>query len=48
LLVKYKNKGVVSALAAKEPLTQVKKVELEEYVQEYSDKVDKLKFEKQN
>ncbi|HVN72136.1 MAG TPA: hypothetical protein VMU10_08960 [Desulfomonilia bacterium] len=48
LLVKYKNKGVVSALAAKEPLTQVKKVELEEYVQEYSDKVDKLKFEKKN
>jgi septal ring factor EnvC (AmiA/AmiB activator) len=48
LLIKYKNKGVVSALAAKEPLTQVKKVELEEFIQEYSDKVDKLKFEKQN
>jgi hypothetical protein len=48
LLVKYKNKGVVSALAAKEPLTQVKKVELEEFVQEYTDKVDKLRFEKQN
>jgi uncharacterized protein YxeA len=48
LLVKYKNKGVVSALAAKEPLTQIKKVELEEYVQEYSDKIDNLKVEKKN
>jgi len=48
LLLKYKNKGVVSVIAAKEPLTQVKKVELEEYVQEYSDKIEKLKFEKKN
>ncbi|MGO9145400.1 MAG: hypothetical protein ACLQDF_03450 [Desulfomonilia bacterium] len=48
LLIKYKDKGVLSALTAKEPLTQVKKVELEEFVQEYSDKIDKSKFEKQN
>jgi chromosome segregation ATPase len=48
LLAKYRNKGVVSALAAQEPLTQINKVKLEEYVQEYSEKVEALKIEKKN
>lgn len=48
LIKMYKNKGVISALVEKEPLTQIKKVTLEEYIQEYEDKVDDLKIEKQN
>jgi chromosome segregation ATPase len=45
LVVKYKNKGVVSAIASKEPLTQIKKVELEKMTLEYADKIKELKIE---
>jgi chromosome segregation ATPase len=46
LLAKYRDKGVVSALAAQEPLTQINRVKLDEYVQEYTEKVEALKIEK--
>lgn len=36
----YRKKGVVDVLASAEPLTQLKKVELEKLVQEYLDRID--------
>lgn len=47
LIMKYENKGVIGSFAEKEPLTQIKKVALEEYIQEYTDKIDSLKIGKQ-
>ena len=47
LVDKYRNKGVGAALLAKEPLIQVKKVELEQLVQEYREKIDQQKISKQ-
>lgn len=44
LVMKYRNKGVIGSFAEKEPLTQIKKVALEEYIQEYADKIDGLKI----
>lgn len=41
LVKKYKNKGVLGALATSEPFTQIEKVELEKLCQEYLDKIDK-------
>lgn len=40
LVQAYKDKGVADVLAQKEPLTQVKKVELEQFVQEYSERIE--------
>jgi chromosome segregation ATPase len=40
----YENKGVVKSLLSKEPLIQVKKVELEKIVQDYKDKVNEQKL----
>jgi len=43
ILKGYKNKGVFTSMLEKEPFTKVKKVELERYVQEYQDKIEKHK-----
>jgi hypothetical protein len=48
LMDKYKNKGVIGAVTQKEPLTQIKKVKLEQMTQEYSDKIKELKIENKN
>jgi len=48
LLEKYKNKGVFTALSQSEPLTQLKKVELEKLVQEYSQLIEQDKVKKQD
>jgi len=45
LIKKYQNKGVMGALLEKEPITQIKKVELEKIAQEYRDKIDQQKIE---
>jgi hypothetical protein len=37
----YENKSVFSSILEKEPILQLKKVELENYVREYQDKIDK-------
>jgi len=41
LLYEYENKGVMDALMAKEPVTQIKKVEVEKKIQEYKEKIEK-------
>ena len=41
LVQKYENKDVLDSLSAREPLTQLEKVELEKLLQEYLDKIDK-------
>jgi chromosome segregation ATPase len=41
LLEMYENKSIVSSILEKEPFLQLKKVELENYVREYQDKIDK-------
>ena len=46
LVAKYKNKGIGEAILEKEPLTQVKKVELEKLVQDYRDEIERLKMNK--
>jgi chromosome segregation ATPase len=48
ILGKYENKGVLTAISHSEPLTQLKKVELEKYVQEYSQLIDQEKVKKQD
>lgn len=40
LVAKYKNKGILGAMADKEPLTQIGRAKLEEDVQEYKDKIE--------
>lgn len=40
LLDAYEKKGVFGTLAESEPLTQLKKVEMEKLIQEYRDKID--------
>jgi chromosome segregation ATPase len=47
LVAAYQNKGVGTALLQKEPLTQVKRVEMEKLVQEYRDKIDQHKIQTQ-
>jgi len=44
LLAKYKNKGILGAVADKEPLTQIGRAKLEENVQEYRDKIEAAKI----
>ncbi len=45
LVEKYKNKGVVGSLMVNEPFTQVRQVEVDKLVQEYTDKIDKERME---
>jgi chromosome segregation ATPase len=44
LIRKYESKGVMKTLLTKEPFTQIKKVELEKFVQDYKDKIDQQKL----
>jgi chromosome segregation ATPase len=44
LIRKYESKGVMKTLLTKEPFTQIKKVELEKFVQDYKDKIDQQKM----
>jgi ABC-type transporter Mla subunit MlaD len=46
LLVHYERKGFIDAMLQHEPLTQLKRVEIENIVQEYQDKIDQLEFKK--
>jgi len=46
LLKKYKDKGIVKAIMEKEPLTQIKKVEMEQLAQEYKEEIEQLKIRK--
>jgi len=43
LIVKYKNKGVFTSIIEKEPVTQIKKIKLEKFTEEYTDKIDQHK-----
>jgi hypothetical protein len=43
LLDRYENKGVMSSLLQKEPMTQIKKVELEELTNEYRENIERQK-----
>jgi hypothetical protein len=42
----YKNKGIGAAILEKEPLTQIKKVELEQLTQKYKEEIEKLRITK--
>jgi chromosome segregation ATPase len=46
LVKAYKNKGVKDAILEKEPLTQIKKVELEQLAQKYKENIEQLKIKK--
>jgi hypothetical protein len=46
LLVHYDKKGLLDVMLQREPLTQLKRVEIENIVQEYQDKIDQLEFSK--
>ena len=46
LVKKYKNKGLGTVLLHNEPLTQIKKVELEHMTQQYQDEIERLKIKK--
>jgi chromosome segregation ATPase len=46
LIGKYKGKGVLGAIMEKEPLTQIRKVELDRLAQEYRDKIDQQRYRK--
>jgi chromosome segregation ATPase len=46
LVAKYKDKGLGSVILAKEPITQVKKVELEQLTQQYRDEIEQRKLKK--
>ena len=46
LVKKYRNKGIGAAILEKEPLIQVKKVELEQFVQKYQEEIEQLKTKK--
>lgn len=48
LLTKYRNKGVGAALLEKEPLLQVKKVELEQLTQKYREEIEQLRISKKD
>lgn len=45
ILDKYKKKGVWSALLQTEPFTQIKKVEMENIIQEYKEKLENQRME---
>jgi predicted nucleic acid-binding Zn-ribbon protein len=46
LLKKYRQKGLGAVLAEKEPLTEIRKVELEQFTQKYREEIERLKVEK--
>jgi hypothetical protein len=46
LVDRYQQKGVMGAILQKEPLTQMKKVELEHLVQEYRETIDRQRLRK--
>ncbi len=46
LVKKYKEKGVSAAILEKEPLTQMKKVEMEQLVSEYQEEIEQKKLTK--
>ena len=46
ILKKYRSKGVGEAMLQREPLTQIRKVELEQFTQKYRDEIEKQKFQK--
>ena len=46
LVKAYRNKGVKDALLEKEPLTQIKKVELEQLAQKYREEIEQQKIKK--
>ncbi len=46
LVDRYEKKGAVDALLQREPLTQLKRVEFENIVQEYQDQIDQLTFKR--
>jgi chromosome segregation ATPase len=48
LVAKYRNKGLGSILMEKEPITQVKKVELEQFTQQYREEIEQLKIKKKD
>jgi chromosome segregation ATPase len=48
LLKRYEDKGVISAIMSKEPVTQMERVELEKLVQEYREEINKQKEKKNN
>jgi chromosome segregation ATPase len=48
LVTKYRNKGLGSILLEKEPITQVKKVELEQLTQQYREEIEQLKLRKKD
>lgn len=43
---RYRDKGVLGVFAEREPLTQLKQVELEELLQTYAEKISRLRLEK--
>jgi hypothetical protein len=46
LVKAYNNKGIGAAILEKEPLTQIKKVELEQLTQKYKEEIEKLRITK--
>jgi chromosome segregation ATPase len=46
LVIKYKEKGLGSVLMGKEPLTQIKRVELEKLAQQYREEIEQRKIRK--
>jgi len=44
LLVDYDKKGFMDAMLQREPLTQLKRVEIENIVQDYQDRIDRSEF----
>ena len=48
ILEKYEKKGVFTTIAQNEPFTQLKKVELEKFVQEYSQLIEQEKLKKRD
>lgn len=46
LIEKYQNKGIVGTLIQKEPFTQLKKVEIEKFMQEYKEKIEEQELER--
>jgi hypothetical protein len=48
LLTKYRNKGVGAAILEREPIVQVKKVELEQLTQKYQEEIEQQKINNKN
>ncbi len=48
LVKKYKNKGIGAAILEKEPLVQAKKVELEQFSQQYQEEIEQKRISKKD